>query len=620
MSHNSYAQRDAFLVPLLVIIISLASAFVVQAQGYRGYKSFVDLKNIQQDRARIAVHLPPIMQDSIVVVFPRTIPGTYDEQRYAEYVVNFTAVDSNGQSMTWTRTDDGQFRIGNARKIYFLTYEVDDTFDNTDTSRARGFGPEGTSFQADTIMQLNHGGLLPYVDGMQGYPYAVMVTKPKRLFGASSLDITRINDTTDSYGVRSYDELIDHPVLYSVPDTASFTINGTTVLVACAHRSKHTFAAKLAPILEKACQTIGRFLPSLPAERYAFLFYLWDGKPVHATWNGRGFGALEHGTSSLYYLLDRFADRGLDEIAIHEFLHILVPLNVHSEEIATFNFRTPRMSRHLWLYEGVTEYHSMLARVRDSSITEAAFVSELQQKLAAPMALPDSMSFTEFSRRILEPEVRDAYALVYTYGAINAAVLDIVLRRETGGRKGLLDVIYALMADFGRDKPFADTALISEIERRTTPSFGAFLRKHVDGTTPLPFADVFASVGLTYEREAFIDAPSFGIEFDLTSSMEKSAFIIKADADNEIGAKSGDEVLTIHDKPIEQMQETLFGVLFRPTPGTSIRVGVRRDGKEVQLRGDARTRKVRRQHVLKRGESPTAEQQSLLNAWLLGKP
>ena len=28
----------------------------------------------------------------------------------------------------------------------------------------------------------------------------------------------------------------------------------------------------------------------------------------------------------------------------------------HSEEIGNFDFQKPKMSRHLWLYEGLTEY------------------------------------------------------------------------------------------------------------------------------------------------------------------------------------------------------------------------------------------------------------------------
>jgi len=618
MAILSNCRRDSICVPLCVFALVTLSVSLASAQDFRGYKAFIDLKNVEHDRARVAVHLPPLFADSAVIVFPRTIPGTYDEQRYADYVVHFNPVDSNGQSLPWSRTIDGQFLVPNARRLYFLTYLVDDTFDNTDTLRASGFGPEGTSIQNDTIMQINHGGFLPYVDGMQDYPYAVMITKPKSLFGASSLDIVRLNDTTDSYGVRNYDQLIDHPVLYAVADTASFTIGTTRVLVACAHRSRHSYAKKFAPILERACQTIGRFLPSMPVSKYAFLFYLWDGKPVHSTWNTTGYGALEHGTSSLFYLLDSNADRELDEIAIHEFLHILVPLNLHSEEIASFNFRTPRMSRHLWLYEGVTEYHSMLARVRDSTITERAFLAELERKTGRGAALPLGVSFTDFSQSVLDSALRDSYPIVYTYGVVNAAMLDIMLRRETKGRMGLLELIFDLMKDFGPTKPFVDSTLFSEIERRTTPAFGAFLRKHVGGTDPLPISDVLQYVGLRLDKSALIDFVGYGVEIDIQQSMGSTSWVLKAEDSNELNAITGDVIEKLNGRDVSHNSQGVFEALFQASIGKELTLSVRRSSEVVTLSGKAAKRKVRRPSIVVEESLP--EQRSARNTWLRGKP
>jgi hypothetical protein len=53
------------------------------------------------------------------------------------------------------------------------------------------------------------------------------------------------------------------------------------------------------------------------------------------------------------------------DIAAHEFFHVVTPLNIHSEIIEHFNFvMTPVPSRHLWLYEGTTEWaaHAMQLR------------------------------------------------------------------------------------------------------------------------------------------------------------------------------------------------------------------------------------------------------------------
>ena len=48
----------------------------------------------------------------------------------------------------------------------------------------------------------------------------------------------------------------------------------------------------------------------------------------------------------------------------HEFLHIVTPLAIHAQQINDFDFYSPSMSKHLWLYEGVTEYTSVLVQVQ----------------------------------------------------------------------------------------------------------------------------------------------------------------------------------------------------------------------------------------------------------------
>jgi predicted metalloprotease with PDZ domain len=35
--------------------------------------------------------------------------------------------------------------------------------------------------------------------------------------------------------------------------------------------------------------------------------------------------------------------------------HIITPLSIHSKEIQDFDYNDPKMSQHLWMYEGVTD-------------------------------------------------------------------------------------------------------------------------------------------------------------------------------------------------------------------------------------------------------------------------
>lgn len=75
--------------------------------------------------------------------------------------------------------------------------------------------------------------------------------------------------------------------------------------------------------------------------------------------------------------------QAITDIAAHEFLHIVTPLNIHSEIIEHFDFETPVPSRHLWLYEGVTEWGSHMVQLRAGLKPLDAYLTELVQKIAA---------------------------------------------------------------------------------------------------------------------------------------------------------------------------------------------------------------------------------------------
>jgi predicted metalloprotease with PDZ domain len=54
--------------------------------------------------------------------------------------------------------------------------------------------------------------------------------------------------------------------------------------------------------------------------------------------------------------------KSMMDVVSHEFFHIVTPLSIHSKEIQDFDYNDPKMSEHLWMYEGVTEYFANLSK------------------------------------------------------------------------------------------------------------------------------------------------------------------------------------------------------------------------------------------------------------------
>ena len=74
--------------------------------------------------------------------------------------------------------------------------------------------------------------------------------------------------------------------------------------------------------------------------------------------------------------------------------------------------------------------------------------------------------------------------------------IDILMREESHGKRGVLSLMKELSKKYGYNKPFDDDKLIDEITAMTYPSIGEFLNKHVVGTTPIDYQEFFKKVGL----------------------------------------------------------------------------------------------------------------------------
>lgn len=581
------------------------------------YRVHLDLAGITNDRLRVMIFPPKITTDSATWVFANSVPGTYEEHFWHRMVSNFRAYDASSAELPVHRSPDSMFVIGRAQELRYVTYDLDDSFDDT-TGRTKVFAPAGTAFEEDSIFVLNHGGIVAFIEGMQKRLFNVTVHRPRHLFGGSSLRINRLNDSVDTYVAQTYDELVDSPTIFSLPDTATFRVAGVDVLVQCAHAGIDNVARAYADELAKHCATISKFLPSMPVDRYAFLFYLWRGDRTKVA---RPFemGALEHNKSSFYFLGFQRKPIGLSEISIHEFLHILIPLNLHSHEIHEFNFRRPVMSQHLWLYEGTTEYFATLAPLHDKTIKEDRFRNEMQSKLRSSK-LPSTFSLTEFSRDVLTDENQELYPQIYTYGAVNAFYLDVVIRSASGGKQGLLDVVLALMKEFGPSRPFHDDSLFDHIERVTGPKVRAYLDTYVNGRNPIPSADILPLIGWKYIAEKRSKVLGYAIDADFTMIDGNPTMRLSPVGDiNPMNIQAGDLLVSVNDVPMSELfssaeGRTMMRKLRSPAAGDSLKLVVQRKGAEIELSGQATEVDKIDRHFFEADPAATPEQIALRNA------
>jgi len=583
------------------------------------YNYTVDLQHIENDRVKIELLTPKITKNNTSFFFAKIIPGSYKVYDFGRLVKNFKAFDEQGNNLNAQRVDINTFKIPNSKKLHKITYEVDDSYDLTVGKAVSGMS--GTNIEAEKNVVLNGHGFYGYFEGMKQLEYQIKILKPEGFEGASAENPISETPNYDVFKMPSYNFVVDTPMMYCRPDITTIKVANADVLVSVYSPSKNVTSEYISQQLENLLNAQKNYMGGkLPVDKYAFLMYfLSPGQNV-------GTGALEHNYSSLYALPDLPQEQIIKpilNISAHEFFHIITPLNIHSEEIHFFDFNNPKMSRHLWMYEGVTEYFAHHAQVVDDLTTTEEFLNEMANKITASMTnYNDTLSFTELSKECLYKH-SDQYANVYQKGALIGMCLDILLRKSSNGKSGLIDLMNELAQKYGDNKPFKDRKLFKEIKKLTSPEIASFFKNHVDGNTPLPLEELLGMAGISYEAPKpymgySLGSPSLGYNPE-----KKRIYVADIGGLNNFGKKIGyqvgDELTSINGN---KLPESGFHHFFQEITnglkkGQTLKMEVERGGELVAL--TAVVEKVQLYKPASVGLDPNASQKqlSLRNEWLM---
>ncbi len=591
-----------------------------------GLKYTIDLREVRNDRVRVILDVDSVSADTLVFSFPAMVPGTYNVYDFGRFVNEMQASDKDGNAIDIDSVDVNTWRIPNAKKLKQLNYWVDDTFDAEDKKNFV-FEPGGSNIDEGSNFVINTHAFLGYFKGMEKQPLKVIVQRPEIMFGASGAKSIPCGVGCDEFNFSDYHFLVDSPFLYCVPDTTTLQIGNTEVLVSVFSPNKKVSSAYVASEVKEILNAQKDYLGGvLPVDRYAFLIYLSDkGSGSHA------IGALEHSYSSLYFLIELEPEhiaRMLKDFSAHEFFHILTPLNIHSHEIGEFNFSDPVMSKHLWLYEGVTEYNGQHVQVCAGLDSEKDFIKTLMKKMRESTSrYNDSLPFTVMSKGALDKYTKE-YGNVYQKGALIGLCLDLELLNQSKGTYNLRNLLADLAKKYGKDVSFNDEELFDEIEKMTYPAIGDFLRRSVDGPDPLPLERVLNYVGYKYERNAVRDEFSLGgWAFNYNRSRRYAITVNDLKSLTKEGRKLklkvGDEVVKINGIPANynSMEVIKDELNEKNKEGDKFTLTINRKNSSgeyhvKELSSKLMLKRTEKEHIISRVEAPNESQEKLRKMWL----
>ncbi|WP_407265156.1 peptidase M61 [Tenacibaculum maritimum] len=593
----------------------------------------LNLTEVADDKVPVTIDPGYFTSQKVIYRLPRVVQGTYSVSDFGKYVDDFKAFDYKGKELPIKKIDTNTWEINNAVNLDKVQYWVNDTFDMEVTGGIGGdvpFSPSGTNIE-ETNYVLNLHGFIGYFDSLKNSQYTLDVIAPatvKRTSALQEIAATKSKDgkvITSSYFAPRYFDITDNPMFYGELDVAEFSVGDIKIVLSVYSPNKKHNAKQIKAIMEKMMQAQKTYLGDINSTaRYDIYLYLADQKETAP----KGFGALEHHTSTVVVLPEAMPDKMLAksmiDVVSHEFFHIVTPLNVHSEDVHYFDYNKPTFSKHLWMYEGITEYFATLFQIHQDLVKEEEFYNKIMGKIKASLSMDDTMSFTKMSENVLENPYAPQYYNVYQKGALIGMCIDILLREESNGNRGVLSLMKELSNKYGKNKPFHDDALIEEITAMTYPSIGTFLKTHVVGTTPIDYGKFFAKVGLKYttsmvKTNYLQDDGVFLVDRDKeTGAIKFTGGVYNNSFWEDNGAKEGDVIKEIDGEVLtpENVNEVL-GKVFTWKPGREVEVKLDRKGKEIVIKTVLTVTYAKKTNLT---EDPVAsqKQKDLRKVWMKG--
>ena len=607
---------------LLALAIGLwVNPAQAQTKKSEAVKVQIDLNQIVNDQVNVTLYAPKMQQDEVLFSIPKIIPGTYSIDDYGKFIENLTAYDASGKTLTVEKKDDNSWTIKNAKKLAKINYQVNDTYDIENTHKI--FSPAGTNIEAGKNVIINTHAFVGYFSGYIENPYQVKVLHPENLWGATSMTDVDASTTSDVFETTRYAELVENPIMYAKKDVSTFTIQGMDILISVYSPNGTHSAESLTADMQRMMNAQKTFLGSFNAnKKYSVLLYLSD---MQNETDARGFGALEHPTCTTVVMPEAMGKAELAEqlkdVVSHEFFHIVTPLTIHSNEIHYFDFNNPKMSQHLWMYEGVTEYFANLFQVNQGLIDETEFFGRMAGKISNAARMDDQMSFTTMSANVLTEPYKEQYLNVYEKGALIGMCIDIIIREKSNGKRGILDLMQQLSAKFGAQKPFNDQELFGTITALTYPEVGEFLTTYVAGQTPIPYETYFAKMGVSKKVVQVAGNPFIKDQRPLitVNPATKEIIVLPASPLNSffsvLGLEAGDILLAFNETPYNL--DNIYDLIMSSEgwkQDDSITVNIKRGEKTMVIQG-----KVKLPTEDQDGyEATNQELNKLKEAWLKG--
>lgn len=588
-----------------------------------GYQYFVNTHALADGNLEIAVDLPEVVtrEDEVFFCFPKLLPDDYEQKDFGQFVLSLRAYGKNDKELKVERIDINTWQISRAKKLTRITYQLEDTWQSQRDHQVAL--AEGSSFERRKRIFMNPSACFGYIHGFEELPFDVSVDRAAAMRIATTLETEQQDFDTDILRASNYFELLHSPILIAMSDTTTLMLDSTAVQLSVYSAEDKIDAAYLRTRLESVLADMHRQFEGINhKEDYHLIVNVFERDGKKQIYNSlianpeNAVIAIAAEDVPKKGILERLASRALSRSYVSE--------ELLSDKKRQFDYQNPSFSSHLWLYEGVQSYLTLLTRLRNGQMSLSNFADELQDVMRQNERFSHGYTLVELSENRLNEAYRKEINAIHTRGLLTAFCLDLRLLEISKGEKGLWHLTGELLQSL--ETPFKDDFLFTQVAALSSGQVQDFLNAYVAGKKMLDYQAFFQLIGLDYQLEGFEEvlSPFGGIDKGVLSLDSLQRFFIKrperldAFGKERIGFQEGDVILNWNGAALtpKSVSKVLLEYMNGAQQGMPVAIEIIRDGQPMTLKTTLEPVKIAQRHVLSLPEKLSSEQDTLRKAWL----
>ena len=495
---------------------------------------------------------------------PAWIPGSYMIREFARNIVTMAA-DCRGVPVDIVKLDKHSWKAQPCEGPLRLRYRI------------YAWDPSVRAAHLDeTHAFFNGSSVFLRVDGRTDEPVEVDLRAPSgRGFSDWRIATTLPESGAGRHGFGSYraddyDALIDHPVEMGRFRLERFDAAGVPHEIAYTGAIPNLDAARVNQDLATLCAAQIRFFESghdkAPFDRYLFLTAV----------SAEGYGGLEHRASTAL-LCTRDALPIVDANGVaggrsagyltflglvsHEYFHSWNVKRIKPSAFVAYDLAHENYTSLLWIFEGFTSYYDDLFLVRTGLASTDQYLAMIAKTIDDVMAgsgrRTQSVAASSFDAWIKyyrqDENAANAVVSYYKKGSLIALCLDLLIRRRSGGKASLDDVMRSMWRRYGRDfyaggrSGVDEDAFPSLVLEATGVDVDDAVRRWAYGTDDLPIAELLEPFAIELRFEPRSAPVSIGARTGASGGDVRLTSVADDGAAHDAGLSAGDVLVAIDD-------------------------------------------------------------------------